>query len=321
MLLPAAERRNDISFWVPLPLPYPVRLLLALCLAAAGMAWQVWSPGMVSFAGCALVFAGTALLLTRGYTNKARTEGGGEWRPARRADVERVIATAKTEKAWDRDWLDITCGRGFFLFLVICAGVWYAMAQTLFTPGFGLFIACNTVAGLMPFWITGVRSYLKKDALIIKAETLLWLEGQFNGVRGAGESFNYQLQTKTAGDGGEVPVDLKAMVRWEDGPPGILGLLVQISINDVKGTEYPYAYCVIVARPEAAGAVSPRPGDEAAGITLETEPGGDTHVVVVRQTTTKNTGYHTEKADIMRLFTRALAMTRHGIRTLSGQTP
>jgi hypothetical protein len=82
---------------------------------------------------------------------------------------------------------------------------------------------------------------------------------------------------------------------------------MQISINSVQGRDFPYFYCVLVAK-EEFGAL--RVGPPPKGI--EVEPGHDAgvQVVVMRQATTKNAGYHTDPEAARRILAFALGEAR-----------
>jgi hypothetical protein len=174
-------------------------------------------------------------------------------------------------------------------------------------------LGANFVVMLAPFWFTGVRSILKNDRLVNKAALLLGIEEEFARVRHDGEEFEFQLQTAPTGDqAGQMPVDLKATIRFRDGPPAFLGLQMQISINSVQGKDYPYFYCVLVAKDEF-GAI--RVGPPPKGLVVEPGEEAGVRVVVYRQQTTKNSGYHTDKGQARRILGFALQETRLALAT------
>jgi hypothetical protein len=111
----------------------------------------------------------------------------------------------------------------------------------------------------------------------------------------------------TDGQTDRLPLDVKATIRFKDAPAAFLGLQMQISINSVQGRDFPYFYCVLVAK-EEFGAL--RVGPPPKGI--EVEPGHDAgvQVVVMRQATTKNAGYHTDPEAARRILAFALVEAR-----------
>ncbi|HUW59432.1 MAG TPA: hypothetical protein VMZ06_00380 [Candidatus Bathyarchaeia archaeon] len=317
MLLPAVERRGEIHFYLAKSLSYGARLTAAFVLMAAGVAIQLAASGvnaaLFTAAGCGVMLAGVILLLVKGYENKVRTvPGTAEWRPARRTEINRILAISKKQRKWDEDFFDITSGRGVLaLIAVTILAVAVAAFAMKFSERHGRLILLDSAVLLLPFWLTGVRSILKNDRLVVKIDTLLAAEkahGKAASV--AGEQFVWQLQVaKAAGGAGDVPHDVKAMLQFENAPPSFLGLQMQVSINSVNGSDYPYFYCILVAKPEHGLLKKPIPSPPA-NITIEPKRQGEVDVVVVRQTTTRNSGYETNAKATANIFRFSLEQAR-----------
>jgi hypothetical protein len=97
------------------------------------------------------------------------------------------------------------------------------------------------------------------------------------------------------GTDGSVPNDTRFMARFTDGPEEFIGLQGQISINAVKGRSYPYFYVVIIARPgfELFKKIDNKDMDK---LVIERKKTAEVDVIVIRQKTTKTSGYHTDDA-------------------------
>lgn len=105
------------------------------------------------------------------------------------------------------------------------------------------------------------------------------------------------------------------MLRFLNAPDYFLGVQVQVSINTVEGTDYPYLYCVILAK-SGAGLATLKTDDmdiPLQRITLENQVSGDVDVLVVRQTTSANSGYDTNELDCRRLLDTAVGLARRFI--------
>ena len=283
MLLPPPERRAEIHFYVAKSLPYSSRYALAFALLGAGLVLQVALPVEQLWAGFLAVFAGVLLLLVKGYENTVvEKPGHSEWRPARHDEVQRILDINAKQKAWDRDLVDITSGRGF-LVLVATAVLVVLTAVTIAPVSLraAVMLVGDAILILLPFWITGTRSILKNDRLVVRAQMFLKVEGAFSRAQpGNGEVFQYQIQTADARDGsGAVPHDLKALVMFHEGPPSFLGLQMQIAINSVQGTDYPYFYCVLVAKNEF-GSFDGRLGMAPDKVVVEAKQEDDVHIAV-----------------------------------------
>ncbi|MEO0124159.1 MAG: hypothetical protein ABIL69_09190 [candidate division WOR-3 bacterium] len=94
---------------------------------------------------------------------------------------------------------------------------------------------------------------------------------------------------------GQFPNDTRILIRFKDAPQDFIGVQFQISINDVQGKKYPYCYCVIIAR-KSFGLFAKFKPFELERITIETETSSDADVIIIRQTTTKSSGYYTNEA-------------------------
>lgn len=94
---------------------------------------------------------------------------------------------------------------------------------------------------------------------------------------------------------GSFPNDTRILVRFKDAPQDFIGLQYQTSINTVQGKVYPYCYSVIIARPSFKLFEKFKPVT-LNKLTIETENSSEADVLIIRQTTTKNSGYHTNPA-------------------------
>ena len=320
MLLPHCERRGEIHFHLLKSLAYNQRIALAFSLMTTGFILEAVLIESNFWLGLIAVAAGVLLLLTKGFDNAAAPKAGTlEWRPARREEVERILELNKKQKKWDQDAIDITCTPGLLVLIlvgIVVAGAVLIMGARGWLPSarLALLLPANAAVMLLPFWLTGVRSILKNDKLVIKATMLLGIEEALEREgKGSGEEFQYQLQTADVkDDAGQAPRDVKALVSFHDGPPEFLGVQMQISINSVQGRDYPYFYCVLVARPEFGGRLTldtiRRPGK--VNVVVESTQEDDVDIAVIRQRTTKKSGFHTKQPVAQDIFIFALQQAR-----------
>jgi len=313
MLLPAHERRDEIRFYIAKRLPYGRRLGIAFGLMAVGLMLEIVFMDSAFWMGLPVVMAGVLLLLTKGFDNAVEQQRvSQEWRPARREEIERVIALNKRQKKWDQDVVDVSCPRGFAVFAAVALVVGLAALYVLSRwSTMGIMLLANAAVMVLPFWVTGVRHILKNDQLVVKATMFLEVERAFESIKKDAEEFQYQIQTAEAKDGsGDVPRDVKALLTFHDGPTEFLGVQMQIAINSVQGTDFPYFYCVLVARPEFGGFKVNEFRTLPKGIVLEPKRETDVDIMVIRQKTTKNSGYHTKSGDALRIFGYAFIQAR-----------
>ncbi len=313
MFLPAVERRGEICFHVLKGLPYSARLLLSFLLMISGFAIQLILQQPHAFGGIVVVFLGVLPLLTKGYQNIVTTTGDVEnWRPVHRDEIQRILDVAKKQRTWDRDMFDITSWQGkLTMFLLVLALVAIASQLLLSSEPLAVMLCGNAAAIFLPFWFTGARRILKNDRLVVKCNILIELAEALGAEARDGEEFQFQMQTKHAVEqDADIPCDVKGLVAFHNAPEGFLGIQVQVSINSIQGTDYPYCYCVIVTTPEFSAKrgleLSPPPGN----IVTEPEYNQGVNIIVIRQETTRTSGYHTKPAAARAIFAYAVAQAR-----------
>jgi len=160
-----------------------------------------------------------------------------------------------------------------------------------------------------PLWINGMRSPWNPPELGLKG-AVLQVAARF--VRGPRASDRYEavpLLALVEHRRGKVPVDARLMLRpVEDDGSGLIGVQVQVCLNNVRGRDYPYAYCVVLARP---GFVFPR---LKTNLTTERGKGEDVVYMVVRQHADRHSGWHTDQHAVHDIVRTALRIADQGRR-------
>ena len=199
----------------------------------------------------------------------------------------------------------------------------------------GKIYLADTLVFALPLWFTGTRRVLKNDQLIIKVEELLHIRKTFEEVLAQnGDQFIPMMETRAAKVGeGEIPTDVQLKVRFKDMPKTYYGLQSQVNINDVQGRSYPYFYCVLVAEKtvnlwrfweeEQSARRSPRPERKRSGffgsltlkapkerILIKHQRQRDVEVLVIRQQTTKTSGYNVSRGMASMIFRKAYELGR-----------
>ena len=103
------------------------------------------------------------------------------------------------------------------------------------------------------------------------------------------------LEIGRAGSG-TFPNDARLLIKLKQAPDDLIGLQVQISINTVRSRDYPYLYGVLVARPGFGLFERFKASKSDFGrLTVEQKKTAEVDVIVLRQATTKTSGYHTDE--------------------------
>jgi hypothetical protein len=110
-----------------------------------------------------------------------------------------------------------------------------------------LLVVIDGLTMLLPLWLFGRVSTWQPPNLAMRLSQL-W------SIHLAASSdpkleFQPSLQIAKTQDG-SVPIDVRLMVKIKASDPNFMGIQVQTSLNDVQSREYPYTYCVLIAKPE-----------------------------------------------------------------------
>ena len=309
-ILPKTEDRAVVVFHVLPSLEYGPRMAAAFGLIAAGFAVQL--AMMAVLPGVFLIAAGNLLLLVRGYDNRvdfATFDPTAEWERVEMKRLDDLIALHRQMRRWDISALDITNILGAALFLLITATT---TAVAIFARGPLQILVIDAMVLLLPHWLTGVRSILVQPKLMVRVNTFRDVLEE-SASRLADHEVN--LLMLLSGSTTKIPDDVKVKIDIKDRHPDFLGLYGQVVLNEVQGRSYPYFYAVMVARrgyglAQARDAYSPP-----SNVTTEHNFQDKVEVLVIRQTTTKTSGYHTELEDAVRILHDAVDVAEKAARS------
>jgi hypothetical protein len=304
-LLPDAEQRGVVVFKVWKSLGYRSRLLLGFGLIGVGLVIQLITESF--WGGAVPLAAGNLLLLVNGYDNRVdfgTFQHDTHWE---RVEVERLETLRELDsriKKWDADALDVTSGRGAFAGLLVAAGL---AVGAWFGPGYWRILALDGLLLLIPHWVTGVRRILRTPKLLVRVDTIRAVLDSA-APRLAPHQVELMMLLRGGGEpkSGNLPEDVKFKIDLAGHHEDFLGLYGQVVINEVQGSSYPYFYVVIVGR-NGYGLERLEGSFEAPqGMTTEFTRQGNVEVFVLRQETTKTSGYHTTSAKAAQIFAQGL---------------
>lgn len=310
MLLPDRECRHRLQFYLLPGMGYPTRLAIAGALVLTGLAIQLlwpWTDALpVLLVTAPMLLAGNLFLLVRGYSlAPAIRSRSGQWEKTTRDRFHQVLELERKIRRWDETFVDVTCLTGA-ISLALLAGatlvvVWMLDSSAATRPWTLVFIVDAAVL-LLPHWITGTRRGWRPVALRQQIESL---EVALKVI----EHFSVppcQIQPMFELVGRaekRTPINARVFIRFPEGPEDFLGLQLQVSVNEVQGTHYPYLYAVLIARPGFGMLDEHLKNIRRIGKTLKVESKQDdeVEVIVLRQRTTKNSGYHTDAAAVRKI--------------------
>jgi hypothetical protein len=295
---PPPEQRDSVRFYLAKNLPYNVRITLTLILLAAGFGLQILF--MNPLYGLPFLIAGVGLILVKGYDSRVRIKGfdiDPQWKTVSIAKIQEIEQLRKRSKKWDRDALDISNPLGCFSLVFFCGlAIFFALVLGEWAEDWSItvILVIDTIIILIPLWLSGMKFILKQPNLAIRVKIILKLHEVFERLKQEGEQFRPALKLARSKEDKTVPVDARFTVAFPDSPEGFYGLQAQINLNVVQGSSFPYFYCVLAAKPGFG--MSPykekiKLGDD---IICEYQKDIRAEVLVIRQRTTKKSGYHTK---------------------------
>jgi len=291
----STQEQGIVVFRLWKSLAYPKRISLSFGLILAGLIMQLLMVALLP--GAILILCGNLLLIVRGYDNRisaGKFDPASAWEKVKKNKFFEVERLHRDIIKWDRSALDATNKLGFFVLVVISAviGIIYMQGDSTSDNTLTI-IAWDAGLLLLPHWLTGIRSILTKPNLVLKIKAFKTVLNDKKYPLPADCEVDYYMMLSGADT--RVPVDVKVRLNIKDQHKDFMGLYGQIVTNEVNGKTFPYFYVVLVAK-EGFGLdnifqsfAPPR------GVTKEFEKQTNVEVFVIRQTTTRTSGYHTKK--------------------------
>ncbi len=265
-----------------------LRGLISTLLIAAGFILQLDAKNIL--VGIPLIVGCLVFNLMKGIKIKRVIAEKLQWQEVTPAKIEQIFAQCQRIKKFR------TFGIQAIIIYIIIVVFLFSFAfplLSLLRLQFGiiaaLFDALILFSGLI---FTGQRRAWMPPGLDIKARIVKRiLESPL--VKTPGLKVIPYLKVGMRQDG-SFPQDARVLIKFLDAPEDFIGLQGQISINAVGGKSYPYFYVVIIAKPEF-GLLEKFKVRSIEKLTIEKKHSGDVDVIVIRQHTTKRTGYYTNE--------------------------
>jgi hypothetical protein len=297
---------------------YPVRVALILILIAVGFAVQfvflwLW-PGM------ALIAAGSILGSVRSVNSKPKlVSADTEWKEVLPQQWRKAVELGAKSKRWQADITNIVSPGGVLMLVLVaaCAGVVFVLMINVDTE-MSLVFAGDLAALFIPILLFGSLSAWRPPQLEVKLQALLGMLDYLESATPTDINLQPMLEVAKAGEGGGLPLDARMMIRFKDAPETFYGVQVQVSINEVQGTQYPYLYAVILYRHDFPADYKSLGLPRRREMVFEPSREGEVVVLVLRQKTTKTSGYHTKEPRRREIVDDALAAARELLRAGKG---
>ena len=293
------QQQEVVVFPVVNTLLYSDRLLIGFHLIAAGFLLQYFwfsSPVALGFSFF-LIFIGNLLFIVKGYDNRikfGKFAADAAWELVSDEKIAEIDTLTKRIKQWDRNWLDLSNRRGGFLFTLFCGGVIVTMFRGIDQENLPLItLAADAFLLTFPHFVMGQRSTQTQPNLTLKIKLFKKLTADKHvSLALSPHTLEYLLLLQTS-DERRYPSDVKIRISLANQPAHLLGLYGQIVMNRVGDAKYPYFYVVIVTTKNSGLKRHFETYTPPRNTIKEYKTEGEVDVLVLRQTTTSASGYHT----------------------------
>lgn len=305
------ENQGIIEFYFLKRLPYKRRMVLYLTCLIMGLLFQIIT--LTTWPGAILLILGASLNLIKGQKNKGKLKAYGansNWVKTNMDRIHKINELKVKINKWDRDVLDISNGMGCLAFGAV-AGILlltFIALSTAKSKVAGIFLIDSMIL-VLSLWFNGMRIKEHQNELYIKADLIIQLESFFGKIKKDDENFIPSLLLSENKQGECFPTDCRFNITFDNMPVDFYGIQTQININ-VVDTIYPYFYCVITAKEGFGLEKYVRRINAPKSIILQHSKDAEAEVIVIRQHTTKSSGYHTKINACKNILELALTLAR-----------
>ncbi|MFC2161360.1 hypothetical protein ACFLRX_06890 [Acidobacteriota bacterium] len=306
---PPPEKRDSVRFYVAKKLPYIFRINIAVVLLIVGFGLQLIFLNPMS--GIPFLILGIVLVFVKGYDSRARLKTfdlDPNWKTVSIEKINEIESLRKRTRKWDRDALDVSNPLGVFgllFFSLISVAVSVGLGVLAKDTRIVVILLLDAVILGVPIWLSGMKFILKQPNLAIRIKIILKLYKVFLNLE-KGEKFKPALMLTKDENKKALPVDARFSIQFPHSPDGFYGLQAQINLNVVQGTSYPYFYCVLAAKPGFQLASYKDKINCPSFIICEDQKDKRAEVLVIRQKTTKKSGYHTNDSHSAEILAAAV---------------
>ncbi len=282
------------------------RAVVSALLIATGFLLQLSVKNIL--VGIPFVMLCLVLNLIKGVAVKKVAPGQLKWHEVTPEKVEHVLAHCRSIKKFRSQ--NLGCLIGLIIGIFIFGSFLFPFFSELSVPFPFIATVVNTAILFSGLVLSGRKSAWMPYALDVKAEIvkrIIELPVVKNDAVLHAVPYLEIGETKD----GSFPNDARVLIRFREATEDFIGLQGQISINTVKSRRYPYFYVVLLARP-AFGLIEKFRKVKVSldGLTVENKRAGEVDVIVIRQYTTKTSGYHTNQETQDRILQNGIEIVK-----------
>lgn len=302
------ESRDPIlEFSTAKSMDYRKRMRVVRSLILVGFALQLAFLNV--WLGLPFILAALLLSWVKGYDNRVdhrHPDMSGRWENAEVSGIGEILRLDRRMQVWDASLTDLSCGRGAAMFFLTLASlVLIVVLLATRWPPLAWIVGVDSLLLVLPQWFSGMRGIQRRGDLVLKATHVSKVLQGLNDTDLRGGELGLRLHM-VGPDEERVPDNFKLAVAYPEGPEGFHGVQAQVVINRVQGKGHPYFYACLVARQGLGLLKAGRPASLPEDVICETETKDGVDVVIIRQHTTKTSGYHTKPEASLQILRTAL---------------
>ena len=299
-----------------MPLFWRMALVISLMLVGIAIQTQYLWLGVIP------VIAAIFFTVMKSISNKpglASTLLSEEWESVTTEEWNKIKEHYKKSLQWAHNFFTPNSVMGCLVTLLItsaylCGSFWlyFELDKT-----FGNILLLDGGAFLASFLFSGRPLAYKPSALLVKMGAFENVLTPLQQDKHKDIAITPMLLIEKTGNKGKFPSDIRLMVKFSDAPKNFMGMQIQVSINSVGATQYPYLYNVLLAEKGfdfgkrlMRGSCKRLVEGFGNNMTIQVEKPEEVDVLVLRQTTTKTSGYHTNKSAQCMIVGYGLALSR-----------
>mgnify|MGYP005839018801 CR=1 FL=1 len=290
-----------LRYWFFNSLSKSIRSIITVLLLLCGFAIQL---ELSIFIGSILIIAASLLNIVRGINIKKPDAKKTEWEKATFSEINNILVKIKEIKKWSslslKTKITILYIYGFFSIpFIIAVLARYQFITIIFLDFNFLFI---------PLFLSGNRSVWIPPHIEIKVNTFLDCM-QHPRIKNNPEiKIQPYILVGKLQNQSNFPLDVKLMIEFPKFSKDFLGIQIQVSINKVGTSNYPYVYAVLIAKQSLALNMKSTGYKK---IIHEYHKQDEMDILVIRRYTTKTLGYHTDKKTIQEIIDNAFNTTEN----------
>lgn len=281
-----------------------LRAIVSVLLIGTGFLFQLSAKNI--FVGLPFIIACIILNWMKGISIKRIKTGKLTWQEVTPEKIDQVLAHCKKIKKFRSK--NIGCVVIIILLFAYMFIFPFSMELNLLLPFPLTAMIVNVLVLFIGLSLSGRRTAWMPSNLDIKSEIVKRIINSPIIKNDTSLQARPYLEIRKTKEG-TLPNDARILIKFKDAPSEFIGLQGQISINRVKSKAYPYFYVVLIAKHEfyLYDKFGKHQIDK---LVIERKRTKEVDVIVIRQRTTKTSGYHTNTAVQDYILVNSIKLTK-----------